>query len=662
MFAADADYEVLDGMKAFVEVNYGSTQTKGPFEAHPFQSSSDLVADLLEPSIPTDNPFVPASLRALAIANGDDEITWWQRFAGLDARGSDNTRQSTRIAAGVRGDLDSLFGFGKDWSYEVSYVYGRTTLDGSTLGMVSLDALYNGLRVEAAPGGGYRCIDALARAQGCVPINPFDGYDAAEQKYLIRNGGVQSKSELQNGLAYLSGSVFELPAGPLQVAVGAEVRRSNAFEDYSTEINQGTTTGTQISDSDRTKFKTDEFFIEGKAPILRDMPFFNELNVEAAYRWSDGHSIGKYDTWKYGGDWSPVAGLRFRAMKNRAVRTPVLGEVTGIGETFGAIDDPCINYGASANATLKTNCAALGIPADYNPPLTVIQNVGGFEGGNPDLRPEKADTFTYGVVIQANSFDFMPEALRDLSITVDRFNVKIDGLINLIGRQNIAQQCYELSGSARDIFCSQLTRGTDPTVPGANYVLKTVNDQYQNVAKLEMSGVDLEVNYGLNLGDVFGGGDYGRLGINSIWTFYDKAKITPYPGADSVNLLGAAGGDTSNLAQGWLKKQSNTTFSWTGGKFRAAWTLRYIGKAKSAPADIFGEEAVVNIKAATYSDLSLRYAVTDQIEVYGGMNNVFDKKPPFFPSSESGTQALDTVPAYYDIFGRQAYMGVKMRF
>src|SRR5690606_14146478 len=154
--------------------------------------------------------------------------------------------------------------------------------------------------------------------------------------------------------------------------------------------------------------------------------------------WSDGHNIGKYETWKYGGDWSPVDGLRFRAMKNRAVRTPVLSEVTGIGETFGAIDDPCINYGQSPNATLRTNCAALGIPADYNPPLTVIQNVSGFEGGNPDLEPEKADTFTYGLVFQAGSMDFMPAALRDLSISVDRFDVKIDGLINLIGRQNIA--------------------------------------------------------------------------------------------------------------------------------------------------------------------------------------------------------------------------------
>lgn len=662
LFAADADYEVVDGITAFVELNYGSAQVNAPFEAHPFQSSSDLVAGLLEPSIPTDNPFVPASLRALAIANGDTEITWWQRFAGLENRGADNLRQTTRLAVGVRGDRDTLFGFGKDWNYELSYVWGRTTLDGRSLGLVSLDALYSGLRVQPTATG-FQCVDPLARAQGCVPINPFDGYNQTEQAWLVRSGGVRSASELENALAYLSGTVFELPAGPLQVAVGAESRRINAYEDYSTEINEGTVAGNKISDSERTDFKTDEAFVELKVPVVKDLPFFNEVNVEGAYRWSDGYNVGTYRTWRYGGDWSPIPSVRLRAMKNRAVRAPTLGEVAGIGETFGAVDDPCINYGANSNATLRANCAALGIPANYDPPLTVIQNVGGFEGGNPDLKPEVADTLTYGIVFQAGQFDAMPDMFRDLTISVDRFQIEIDGLINVVGRQNIAQLCYERPAGQGDVFCNLLTRGTDPSVPGANYVLTAIDDQYQNIASLELKGVDLEVNYGIKLGDIASSLEpWGGLSISSSWTFYDKATVIPFPGGDPVDLLGAAGGDTSNVAQGWLERQGSTTLTWTAGKFKTSWTARYIGEAKSAPADIFGEDAVVDIKSRWYSDASVRWAATDALEVYAGMNNVFDSDPPFFPSSQSGTQALDTVPAYYDIFGRQLYVGLKARF
>lgn len=663
-FAADADYEVVDGVTAFMEFNYGRAKITAPFEAHPFQSSSDLVGGVLEPSIPVDNPFIPASLRNLALANGDTEITWWQRFAGLQGRGADNVRDMLRVTGGIRGEMDTLGGFGSDWNYELSYVWGRTTLNGNSRGSISTANLYSALRAEPAPGGGFRCIDPQARSIGCVPVNPFDGYDAAETAWLVRGTGIRSAYKIGNALAYISGSVFELPAGPLQVALGVESRRIEAYEDYSAEVNAGTVTGNRISDSERTKFKTDELFVETKVPLIRDAPFFHEVNVEGAYRWSDGHNVGNYRTWRYGGDWAPIDGLRLRVMKNRAVRAPTLGEVTGIGETFGQVDDPCILYGASSNATLRANCAALGIPPNYDPPLVVIQNVGGFEGGNPNLEPEVADTLTYGFVFQAGRFDWMPSMLRELTISVDRFQIEIDGLINTVGRQNIAQLCAETPAGQGALFCSQVTRGTDPSVPGANYVLTAVNDQYQNIALLEVKGVDLEVNYGFKLGDISSSLEpWGGLNINSVWTFYDKASVVPFPGSAPTELLGSAGGDTSNVSQGWIKKQGNTTLTWTVGKFRTAWTARYIGKAKSAPASLFGgEDAVVDIKSRWYSDVSVRFAATDKVEAYGGINNVFDKEPPFFPTSQSGTQALDTVPAYYDIFGRQAYIGVKARF
>ncbi|MFN3228513.1 MAG: TonB-dependent receptor plug domain-containing protein [Asticcacaulis sp.] len=140
--AANASYEVFDNSKAFLELNYSSTDTKAPFEAHPFQSDNDLVSGVIEPSIPVSNPFLPQGLKDLASAAKATEITWWQRFAGLEARGATNNRTTFRFVAGLQGDFDSLLGFGSDWNYEVSYTNGVTRLDSVTNGLISRAALY----------------------------------------------------------------------------------------------------------------------------------------------------------------------------------------------------------------------------------------------------------------------------------------------------------------------------------------------------------------------------------------------------------------------------------------------------------------------------------------------------------------------------------------
>jgi outer membrane receptor protein involved in Fe transport len=662
LFASDGAYEFGNGLEAFIELNYGSSETDAPFEGHPFQSSADLFG-ALQATIPTTNPFVPAALRATALAAGDNELTYFQRFGigGTQPRGAKNLRQTARIALGVRGDMDTLFGLGQDWNYEASYVYGRTTLDASQEGSISREALYNGFRVEPTPGaaaGTFRCADANARAFGCIPINPFDGFNAAESAYLNRATGARGFSEMEVGQAFLSGSLVDLWAGPLGVAIGVESRRVTAELDYSTDINLGTVTGNQIGDNVETTFRTNDIYAEAILPLARDLPFANEINLETAYRVSDSANFGQYETYKIGGDWVPVPGVRFRVMKNKAVRTPVLDEVTGIGQNFGVVQDPCTAARRNANATRAANCTTDGVPANYTPPITVEQGVGGFGGGNPNLQPEEADTLTYGVVFQASQFAGMPDLLQGLTVTVDRFEIETEGLISGVGRQNIANLCYDTAGAGRAIFCNQIVRSTDPTVPGANYVLKAVNDQVLNIASLNIAGVDLQVGYVVDLADVgvFGGRDLGELSIDSTFVFYDKAEQIPLPGQKPVDLLGFAGGSTSD--QGFLKRQGTTTVRHRIGKLTTTYVHRYIGEAQDSPFS----STKVTIDAHNYHDLQLRYGVTDRTEVYVGMNNIADTEPPFFPSGTSGTQALDTIPAYYDVFGRQLYFGFKARF
>jgi iron complex outermembrane recepter protein len=653
LFAADADFEIASGVTAFAELNYATAETDAPFEGHPFQSSSDTLPNGLEPSIPINNPFIPANLRARALAAGDTELTWFQRFDALGARGAINKRELSRVVAGFKGDHDNLFGFGSDWTWELSYTYGKTKLENQTQGLVNLGNLYNGLRVIPS-GGTFVCADPAARAAGCVPVNPFDGYSADEQRYLVQSASIDAEQTLSNGLAYIGGSLFNLPAGPLRVGVGAETREVSAYVDYDQGTNLGIVTGNRIFDNPEVTFKTNEAFVETRVPILADVPFAQSLNLEGAFRWSDSELFGRYNTWNVGGDWSPIGGVRMRIMRAKAVRAPILDEINGGGETAGTVEDPCLATQRNANGARAAYCTSLGLPANYNPPLVVQQNVQGDEVGNPNLEPEEANTLTYGVVFNFNDWEGSPSWLRALTVSVDRFQIEIDDVIKLAGRQGIANLCADLGPG--NTYCQLVTRGPDPLVQGTSGVLQAVNDSYANLGKYDVRGIDVQIGYGFEVGGLIGSpNDFGRFDMVLAASFLDRAKLTS--DGTTQNLLGYAGGDTET--RGFLRRQANLAVNYRRSQLGVNWNMRYIPTTKQSPFEAVGTP---RIRDYLYHDLQVNYDVRENARIYLGVNNVFDEEPPFFGTSYSGTQALDTVPAYYDIFGRQLYAGFRAKF
>jgi outer membrane receptor protein involved in Fe transport len=670
LFAGEAEYPITDSVNVFAEFNYGSSQTDADFEAHPFQSSQPGslfgggpgVAGL-QPSIPltitrttgtgaaavtttVPNPIIPTAVYNAAVARGQTVIQWQQRLTALDDRGATNDRQTIRAVAGVRGDFN--LGGESDWNWEASYVYGRTKLDSLTRGLVSTRQLYYGLRTEVVDGQ-LRCADAGARATGCVPINPFAPLTDAQRAALNVTAGQSGRSVLHDAQAFVSGELFQLPAGPVSVAFGAEYRTFSGFLDYDAPINNAETTGNQIGDVTFVKTKTKEAYAEAIVPVLSDIPGIQSLTLEGAYRISKPTGGDEYNTWRYGGTWEPISGLRLRAVRARAVRTPVPGELSGVGQTFGTVNDPCVAANRNANATRAANCTADGVPAAYTPPLNVLQSVGGFVGGNPDLGPEEATTLTYGLA-------FAPEWLSGFTLTVDRFEIDLDGIITTVGRQTKANQCYD---TTERLFCSDLTRGTNPNVPGANYVLNSVNDQLLNVASLDIKGFDVEARYAFELGNAIGNsGDIGRLSLQALATIYDKASQVTLPGTPAINLLGFAGGSTSD--QGFIKFQGNLNVGYQLEGFGLNYNMRYIGRTKTSP---FADAATYpTIGDRFYHNVRFSYDFEEKAEVYFGINNIADSQPPFFPSSTAGTQALDTIPAYYDIFGRSYFVGLTFNF
>lgn len=647
MFAAEGEYAINEYVQAFTEINYGSSRTRAPFEGHPFQSApTDLIGGVVEPTIPADNPFIPAALRARMTATGDTALTWSQRFDSFGLRGATNERQTLRFVGGLKGEFDALHGGDSSWNWEVSYLFGRTTLDSLTEGLVSRQAVFSALRVEPNPAapGTFRCTDAVARSQGCVPINPFAPYTQQMVNYLTVAAGQRGAHQLDNVVGYVSGDLFEAPAGPVAFAVGAEYRAMGGNLDYDDPINRGTVTGNQIGDTNYITIKNKEVFGEVLVPILKDVQFARTLTFEGAIRYTDTKNIDKYGTWKFGGEWTPVDGIRLRGMNARAVRNPTPGDLSGTSETAGVVNDPCTASRRNANPARAAACLAAGVPADYTPPLAVEQQVRGFVGANPNLKPETADTVTFGAV-------FTPSFVPNLAITVDRFSIDLKGGVNTVGRQLKANQCYDAG-----LFCADVIRGTNPAVPGANYVLTAVNDQYANVASIKVQGIDLNTTYNFQLADLFSSeADAGQLNLSLAMTFYTKAALVPIIGQATTDLLGFAGGSTSD--QGYIKTTGTLGVNWVMDRYNINWTTRYIGSAGMSPFT-----TAPRLGDRYYHNASARINVWGETSIVAGISNILDSEPPFFATGTSGTQALDTIPGYYDVFGRSYYLGISAKF
>jgi outer membrane receptor protein involved in Fe transport len=238
---------------------------------------------------------------------------------------------------------------------------------------------------------------------------------------------------------------------------------------------------------------------------------------------------------------------------------------------------------------------------------------------------------------------------------VDRFEIEVDGFVNTVGRQTIADACYDTTDRQ---FCNLTTRGTNPVVPGANYVLNAVNDSVANLSAYDIAGYDVEIRYSFGLASLFRSeADLGSLGVNLLATIYDQAETVSRPGAEELELLGFAGGSTSD--QGFLEEQAILNLNYVRGPINANWHTRYVGSTEMTPF----EPAFPTIGSHVYHDVRLGFSFGDRgSEVYAGVTNLFDKEPPFFASGTSGTQALDTIPAFYDVFGRSYYMGTRIRF
>jgi outer membrane receptor protein involved in Fe transport len=641
-----------------------------------------ILASGLEPRLVGRVALTPAT-RA-QIEAGTFRFDLARSLLDVGIRDEDFQRDTYRIVGGLRGT------FNEDWSYELSANYGKFEQETTTSGFIdrqrfvlAMDAGRNPAtgqiqcRSQFDPAAAIPIQRSDAVSQGiaaenaarlaadiaaCVPYNPFGAADnSASINYFSRTFTAAAELEQLIFSGFVSGDssqLFELPGGPVSFALGVEYRREEAFYEQDEFVTRGFTNGVSIPTFAPDPFEVKEAFGELRIPILRDMPFFEELTVSAAGRVADYKgSVGTVYAYNAGVDYAPVRDIRFRGNYSRAVRAPNVSETAFplVPNFAPGFQDPCNANLINTTPNRAANCAADLGPLLGNLPVVTF-SLPIVSGSNPNLEEETSDSYTFGAVIQ-------PRFIPGFSLSIDYYDITVNGIIASVGAQGIVNACYD-QPSLNNVFCQQFTRfrgpGTGPNgeAPGSILGNSLINAPL-NFARREREGVDVNFAYRTNLTDNV------RLDTNLIYTH--NIKISNFQNATDPNFANIILGELGDP-----KDEFRFDADLTLGAFTLGYRLRYIGpmfigtfentnESNGNPPGNLDAFATERYPAITYSDLRFEWNIegrpglTDDLRFYVGVDNVFDRKAPFGLTS-TGTSAI------YEFRGRSFYGGFRARF
>lgn len=599
--SASLNYELADNINLFAEARYINTRVRSSWQ--PVADSFQYFADEDLTFISTENPFFPAALLPAFQAVGAPGFLFFRVYDDFGRRSSDAERQQHQYTVGIEGNI-----FG-DFKYNIYGLYGRNSQTTRLLNGRDQDRYLESVDVITL-NGAPACRSAAARARGCVPFNPLNpsstpggiAYSRFDDNYFARQ-------TLKNAVATISGDLFELPAGPVATAIGVEYRETTINTFPSSALQRGRTYYPQevpVSGN----IKSSEAFGELRVPILSDIPFIEELTLQAAGRVADYNTTGTDYTWNLGGTYSPIDGVRFRAMRSRSVRAPNVAELfSPQQQVFDFLTDPCGTARRNDNATRAANCTALGIPAVFaaNDGATRA----GLLGGNPNLNPEVAKTWTAGVVLTP---------LPGLSATIDFYDIKITGAIDSLSFQELANNCVDQAVPvATNLNCIAVTR--DP----GTFQITNIQATTFNLGRITTRGIDFAVNYGFDLEGAIG--LPGRLSLSLNGTYLDRLRrVSDANNPQAVEQL------ENRLGKPQWDLLGSATYS--NGPVAVTWRAHYLEStfiepstniANPPPSDQYD---LPNTGTEIFHDLSVSVDVTERANLRVNVNNIFDNKPP----------------------------------
>ena len=437
-------------------------------------------------------------------------------------------------------------------------------------------------------------------------------------------------------------------------AAGIESRKESGFDRPDAFVAAGYTSGNARLPTSGA-YDLDEIYGELLLPLLSDVPFAQLLELSLASRYSDYSNFGDTTNSKAGFKWKPVDDLLFRGNWAEGFRAPPISTLfQGNSDSYNTFGDICSADFAGRTATIAANCLAAGVPAGYLQLTNAGREYGGQTvfpftvGGNQDALPETSTSKTLGLV-------YSPSFIEGLNVSIDWWNIKIEGAISTPSVGFILDQCYAQGDQS---FCDFLIRDT---APGVNQGV--ITDMFlipQNTAILDVEGWDLNVRYALPETA------YGRFGFNFDGSYTSKFESQQSAASDVIQNTGIYYDRDPN----W-RLRANASLDWSYGDFGASWSTRYFsglvedclypgeGLCSDDDRTIGGEPAARNrLPATTYHDVQFRYVLPWNGTVKLGANNVFKKSAPY--AQQPFANSYD--PQYDVPDSRYMYMEYVQRF
>lgn len=671
MFGATGRYSLAADLDVYAEISFVDDRTVAQIAPSGMFRFSAATPDFLY-RVNCDNPFLfsgaapnrPFDILCDPAQTGlgptdDATVDLGRRFFEAGGRQDDLRHTSYRGVFGFKGEFD----FG--WEYDTYAQYGTTLLAETYFNDVSLTRINRALQVVDDPGTPEFdpvCESVLDGTDpNCVPANVFQTGQLTPGAiaYLATPGFQRGRSEETIVHASVNGDLgVASPWATSQVAMafGGEYR----LEELDHQVDVAFSTGDLAGQGGPTPsvfghYDVWEAFGEVQAAVVEDMEWVKLLEVFGGYRISDYDLAGITHTYKYGASWMPTEDVRFRGTFQRAVRAPNIVELF-TPQTRGLIggNDPCASTATGPATFNAAQCALTGLDAAQFAILSApggsfqcpADQCGGLFGGNPTLKPEEADTTSFGIV-------FTPTFFAGFSATIDYYEIFVDRRIGTIPSGTILNECG-LNGDL--FFCSQINRAPGLGVLfGAGNVIQT----NVNTGSLETSGVDVEVNYRVDLEDFELPNNI--LVFNLIGTFTDTFDIVPVPGAVPIECAGFFARECGLPTPDWRHKLRTTWTTPWDLEFSVQWRL--IDSVDLLPP----EDAVLKeIDTFNYLDIAMGWFVSDHIELRGGINNVTDEDPPIVHGGVDqfggGPFNANTYPTVYDSLGREVFVSMTTRF
>ncbi len=653
------DYHLGDHVTAYVDAIYQKTSSN-------FQLAPAVYGTATGAMVAADNAFNPFGVTYQTPVK-DTDRKFGSRLVTGGVRSAFSGRIDAQINTGFKGDFTV---WDKNWNWDVGLNYGHQSQTITTTGLADQTKLYTG---SSAIGP-----DGLATSDNCPSVvacqfNPFDIH-APGSIAAIQAASTAAPSNLysiqKTWHAGVSGELFSLPAGAVQLAGGFEYRTDYLHSVPSPQLVVDPTTGSCVLGSQclsavQGGYSTKDLYAETFIPMLAGLPGVQSLNLTIGDRYSRIQGFGSTNNFKFALEYKPFDDLLLRGTMEDVFRAPSLAELYNSGSDAPMIHaDPCTGYrGAPAGSPLALAC--VNVPTDgsftntnavdRDQASTIVQ--GARVAGVP-IKPEHGKSYDFGLV-------YSPSYIPGLSTTVDVWRVNLQDTITTVGLQSLLNVCA--AGATQ--YCQFIVRDATGQISPATI------EPVANLGSINTSGIDWSANYKLpqfSFGQI-------NVGLSATYLKYYNQDTAPgvaaadiYRNAGHVLPYGSAASaacpDNSGVCL-FPRWRGQGFVNWQEGGWSAEWRMRYIGRFQNggpsgSPQDSYPDGqsgTILKYGSTIYNDVSLGYNLTPiNTRVDFGVNNLFDKQPPMLYANN--TLNANTDPSDFDLMGRYWWARVTVKF